>query len=313
MMQISSCKLIALRKRANLTAEALAQESGIGRATITRIENGHTTSSTSNTVKKLAEALRCRPEDLATPPEADDQVNPLSNRFTMKVEMSAACQNALSLIAARYREQPTTILELAPLLFDIIARESLMERRHNLEQLSLHRDAINAMSNRFPHLSGRYTWDWEAQDFDGREEHSIARDDLRGEFVHADETLSDHFYPHEYDDTSSNPFVAHLRQRYERIAAEGYEAARIDGISHWLGPDYELGFSEASKLAGNDEELADAIVRGVVPIPIIPKDLLKEERTADRQEWMRERIAEHAQRTSALFEKLGLGVELLRE
>ena len=307
-MRIDAQKLIMLRKRANFTAEALAEDAKIGRATITRIENGHTVNHSANTVRKLAAALHCRPDELATPPEADDRGLLFSDRQATSVTMSAACQNSLSLVAHRYGEKAETILELAPLLFDIIARESLIERRRNLAELRSHREAIAAMSKHFPHLSGRFTHDVGADQFDYREELSIERDDLRGDFVHAGESMTDSFYPDGFDDECDNPFVTHLRQRCQRIAEEGYESARIEAFSRWLSPIYELGFAEAGEFSGGADDLADAIVRGAVPLATIPKELLKDDRVADRQEWMHQRMAENASRASTMLE--GLGVDL---
>lgn len=156
-MQINPEKLIALRKSAGLTAQVLADEAAVGRATITRIENGNTLNSNRTTVTRLAKALRCRPEELSTPPDNRDHLGTLAHRRSIKIEMSAASHNALLLIAGRYGEQAATILELAPLLFDMVATESLIERRRNLAELQLHRDAIGEMSDRFPHLALRFT------------------------------------------------------------------------------------------------------------------------------------------------------------
>lgn len=305
-MQINPEKLIMLRKRNRLTAEALAELAGVGRATITRIENGRTAVHTATTIGRLCKALGCKPEDLASPPEKTDPAKLLSSRQSTPHDMSAACQNALSLVAIRYGEKPETILELAPLMFDLIARESLIERRDTLAALRAHRDAIGAMASKFPHFSGRFTNDWEADDFEHREELSIDRDDLRGELVHADNSMNDSFYPDGFDEECDNPFVAHLKGRCERLGQRGYEVPRLDAISRWLGPTYELCLAEAAELAGGDDELAHALVSGVVPVASIPKELLKAERLSDRQEWMRQQRSESADRTNALLAELGL-------
>jgi len=305
-MQINPEKLIMLRKRDRLTAEGLAELAGVGRATITRIENGRTAAHNATTIDRLCKALGCKPDDLATPPEKSDPAKLFVSRQSTPYDMSAACQNALSLVALRYGEKPETILELAPLLFDLIARESLIERRDTLAALRSHREAIGAMASKFPHFSGRFTNDWEADDFEHREEMSIDRDDLRGEFVHADDSMNDSFYPDGFDEECDNPFVAYLKGRCERLGQWGYEVPRMDAISRWLGPTYELCLPEAAELAGGDDQLAHAIVSGVVPVASIPKDLLKDERLSDRQEWMRQRLSESADKTNALLAELGL-------
>lgn len=304
-MQINPQKLIALRKSRNLTAEALAFEAKIGRATITRIENGHTSSSSSNTVKKLAEVLCCRPEELFSPPETVN-VGPLRQRWAASFEMSPNCQNALWLIARRYKERAETILELAPLLFDLIARESMIERRRNLDELRGHRQALEAMANRFPHLGERFTTDWDADQYIANEESSIRQEDLRGDLVHRDHPDVFGFYPDEFDEESDNPFVVHLRNRCKRVANEGYEDAQLDVISRWGGPVYQLGIEEAKAVVGGDEELALALVQGDVLISKIPKELGKADRLADRQEWLRQKAAEYASAANPLLDDLGI-------
>ena len=312
-MQINPEKLIALRKMAGLTVQGLADEAHVGRATITRIANGHTITSNGTTITRLAKALRCRPEELSTPPEDDDKFATLALRRPIKTEMSAASHNALLLVAGRYGEQAATILELAPLLFDMVATESLIERRQSLAELRLHRDAIGEMSGRFPHLASRFTSDWDALLYDDREERSISRNDLRGEFVHADETMDDNFYPEDYDESSDNLFVAHLRRRWGRISSEGYQAPNIEAMPRWTGPYYEIGFAEAGKIAGGDDDLAAAIVHGSIPISSIPADLRKEGRMTERQAWMRERIVENAERADAIFKELGIDTSLFED
>lgn len=65
-------------------------------------------------------------------------------------------------------------------------------------------------------------------------------------------------------------------------------------------------------LVGGDENLAHGIASGAVPIAAIPKDLLKDDRMADRQTWIRNRLAESAARVSELLGGLGIA-DLLGE
>jgi len=56
--------LQAIRKAANLTQDELAEKSGIGRVTISRIESGEQKETTSGTLVKLAQALDVSVDDL---------------------------------------------------------------------------------------------------------------------------------------------------------------------------------------------------------------------------------------------------------
>ncbi len=313
MTTINPEKLIFLRKQMGLTASALADEAKLGRATVTRIENGNAPKPREHTIKQLAKALRRQPSELATPPEAPAQNDPILGRSRMQLGMSDAAQNALILVARRYGESRESILELAPLLFDLVARESLRERKSRLAELDAHRSAISAMSNKFPHLSGRFTCDWAAKEFDFREERSIERADLRGAHVHADETMDDAFYPNEFDDETSNPFVTHLRSRLLAIAEDGREGATIEAWSRYVGPWYEIGLPEALEIAGDDEVIADALVRGVIRIDAIPTDLLRKDQIDERKKWAHQRLKEHSSRMNEIWGELGIDLSDLRE
>ena len=62
-------QLRSLRLARFMTQEALAEASGVGRATIARIESGHTTPQI-RTIHALARALAVRPEELVASPDA---------------------------------------------------------------------------------------------------------------------------------------------------------------------------------------------------------------------------------------------------
>lgn len=299
-------KLVYLRKKMNLTATALAKKATIGRATITRIENEAARNRSAETIKRLTKALQCEPADLETPPEPTQQDTSLLGRSKVPVEMSDATQNALFLVARRYGESRETILELAPLLFDLVARESLNERKSRLAELDAHRRAISAMSSHFPHLSGRFTCDWEAQDFEIREEQSIAQADLRGEHVHAVETMNDAYYPADFDDEANNPFAAHLRSRLIAVAEDGREAATIEALPRYGSPYYEIGLPESREIAGNDDVIADAFIRGTVRIDAIPPNLRREGQMEERQAWAHQRLEDHSVRMAEMWDLLGI-------
>lgn len=57
-------RLREARRKAALTQTELADKSGVGITTITRIEKGHITEPRVSTLRKLAEALSVEPRDL---------------------------------------------------------------------------------------------------------------------------------------------------------------------------------------------------------------------------------------------------------
>ena len=57
-----------LRERAFLSQEELAERSGISRSTISGLERGARKKPYPRTIRKLAKALRCKPQDIKITP-----------------------------------------------------------------------------------------------------------------------------------------------------------------------------------------------------------------------------------------------------
>lgn len=312
MSKIHPEKLIALRTEAKLTAEALAGKAKVGRATITRIENGKTKSSNKVTAARIATALRCSEEALATPPEPEKERSLFGDRFPIAQEMSGPTHNALVLTALRYGESAETILELAPLLFDLVARESLKARRERLAKLREHRSVVAAMEARFSHLAGRLFHDLRAEEIEDVEEKSLRKNDLRGESILHDTDIEDYFFPDDYDEECDNPFIVHLRNRFGQLE-DGKELPEIEAWPRWRSPAYETCRTEALAIAGGEEELADAVVDGVVRIASIPKHLRGSDALDERKAWMRDRVSEHSARLAEVFGDLKLDIDIAGE
>lgn len=310
MSRINAEKLIALRKAANMTAEALANAARVGRATITRIENRKTSKHNAATVTRLANALKCQPADLATPPEPPQRESFWNDRVPVHLKMSSAAQNAVELMALRYGEDSESILELAPLLFDLFARESLKARKERLEELGVCRAALAAMEVKFSHLAGRQFHDWQAEDVDDLEETSIRKSDLRGELLYQDPGLDDSFLPHDFDQECDNPFISEMKARFSALSEDGKEEPVIESWPLWRSPSYEMGRSEALAFCDGDEELADAIVRGTFRISAIPKNLHKSDAFDERNAWMREQVSRHSERVAAFFADLDIKLDI---
>lgn len=308
MSTINPEKLIFLRKEAGLTAEALADAAHVGRATITRIENGKAGATRTETVKRLASTLKCQPADLFKPPEPDQARSLFNDRAPLDLSISTAAQNALELVAMRYNETRETILELAPLLFDLAARESLFERRERLTELSARRDAVAEMGCHFSHLGGRFLHDWQAEEVEVLEKTSIRKRDLRASHVLESDSLEDAFIPLDYDEECDNPFVGHLKRRIQAVQQDGDEASSIDVWPIWRSPTYDIGSQEALVVAQGDEELARAILTGAIPLARLPKSLRVPDAEEARLAWMRQQKAQHDEKLQELLGDLLIDV-----
>lgn len=310
MSTINAEKLAWLRKRARKTVDELAEAAKVGRATITRIENGRTRSSNPVTVKRLAEALNCREAELFTAPSDEDDKAQLAAREPVDFEMSTEAQNALHLVAMRYDETLDTIVELAPLLFDLFARESLRDRSRRLAQAASLREAIAALAADCSHIGERLFNDWDAEEIERREEASIRANDLRASYIMKLGLAEDGFFPDDYDEDAMNPFVASLKQRLEAVREDGDDAPAIESLSRWGHADYNIGLREALQITGGDKHLAESIAWGHIPLARMPKAL----RTADAHEarlaWLREQKAAHLAKLDSLFADLNIEVNI---
>lgn len=308
MSTINPDKLIFLRKEAGLTAEALADAAHVGRATITRIEIGKAGATRPETAKRLASTLKCQPADLFTPPEPDQARSLFNDRVPLDLSISNAAQNALELVAMRYNETRETILELAPLLFDLVARESLLERSNRLAELSARRDAVGEMGRHFSHLGGRFLHDWQAEEVEVQEETSIRKRDLRASYVLESTKIEDAFVPLDYDEECDNPFVDHLKRRIEEVRQDGDDVPALDVWPVWRSPSYVVGSAEALTVAQGDEELARAILTGAIQLAQLPKNLRGSDAAEARLAWMRQQKAQHDEKLQELLGDLLIDV-----
>ncbi len=277
-----------LRMWRGLTQAKLADGAHVDKQTVYRLEKkeGKVTVHP-RTFDGLAQTLRVDPEvltgekpipsDASQPSAAADEA---TTYYQLNVRMDAALRNAFELVARRYRVSVPKITQLAPLLFFIVAEASLKRRRKNLEdlrkELEEHLYGFDNISNelqeKFPHIPfPNIDWDDQDEAIEG-EEKSIKSRDLFGE--------------KRIDDVSRGEAFAD----YLKALTADDDDITITALDP-TSTEYRLCRSEAIRLAGNDEEVAEWLLRGEVPIHQIPRGLTKVE---DRIEWMRtHRISPH--------------------
>ena len=292
------------RMKLRLSLAELARRSNVDKGTIHRIENGRSQRTRGNVVTNLARALNLEPAVL-TAAEAELDAEPLSDEFfgrsQMNMRISHEARNALTLVADRYGVRTHNIVELAPLMFLILAEDSLRTRSTRLEELRDARESIEKLGLRFPHISERLVNDWNATEIEDLEARSIARSDILGKILDSEPTQSD-TRRLDYDDGYHNPFVTHLRERLGLAEPAGE-------FIHWYenaSPQYAICKSEALAYFGGDEKIAEASVDGMFGMHEIPKELRSNAAIAERVEWAHGKVRQVDEQMHIELEKIHL-------
>jgi transcriptional regulator with XRE-family HTH domain len=296
-------RVVALQKQQGVTNEELARRQRCSLRSVERLRSGAMKRPPKpDNLERLAKALNTSPDVLlgkAPLPDKQDAGRLLADlgytSFTLL--MPPEKRNALALTALRYRVTPTFVLKLAPLLFDIAARQSLRARKESIEDVERRQAAVREMQSRVPHLPSLATCAHHAQDAAlAAEERSIAAHDLFADSVRADKSLNDYWL--EDDFNAPNPFQAFL----SRLAEEAGCGAQIEEVARNEEPRFTILRDEALSFAGGDEELAESILDGSIPLSELPKGLHAQERLPDRLAWLRVKRDEALAKLAAWLE-----------
>lgn len=280
MPYINPRRLKHWRTTRNLSMEDLAARSAVNKSTIFRIENDAslTVKRRHSVLEQLARALNVPPEELALEADPSPAAPPraLPGRSQVTLKLTTSARNALSFVSCRYRVKPSTIMELAPLLFVMVAEDSLRRRAQALS-------ALHAARVEFGAIPGHYGDG--AERFEQDEAAAIRAKDLFGRRLD-DPELQPEQLPEDMDMVGHwNPFAAHLK---EWLARTGEEGGRLD----WeYEPDYAVCHEVALQVAGGDEAMATALQDGWVGVHEIPAELRSAHMAEQRLAWLRERVS----------------------
>ncbi len=274
-MRINPETLKKLRKSKGFSQQTLADESGVTKKTIARIEGGKGGETRGSTMRDLAKTLRVNLEVLTQEPDSeavhDEEVRKKYGWGVLKLRLRFDGHDiiAYDLIQDRYGVGMYDLIKVAPLLFTILSERSLAERRRRLEQ------AEAALENFPEHLIPR---SWLALD---AERASIAERDI---FVRS---IDEHEVNDSYYGDNRNPFNDFLIEQAKSLEPDN-DAIDADDI-HNLGnfddlPSFNLFESYRKKITGGSRRADYALSRGYVRISEIPEELRGEDEsvTAER-------------------------------
>lgn len=144
--------LKAARKQRRMSQEQLAAAIRCTKDTVSRWERGRTSNIRTHLREALCRVLRVRWEELTGPP---DQPRDFLDDRTAKVSIGKDARASLLIVAERYNIRPRDVLELAPLLFLIVAERSLLAREQRLQEVyAVQQDAEEKILQNCGHLGG---------------------------------------------------------------------------------------------------------------------------------------------------------------
>jgi transcriptional regulator with XRE-family HTH domain len=207
-------------------------------------------------------------------PDEDAEPSAADGVSTLKVRINAAAYNALVSNEMRYRVPVRTQVELAALLFHVVAQRSLRHRRDALEKIETTLEALRVLGrDAAPHLMSPAAQSVDAEAALNDEHESIEAEDL----------LAERSYSAGGWD-KPNPLALEV----SRLALVLPEDERAVGVEK-EEVDYRINRPQAMAIAGGDEELAAAVLDGRVSLEGM-RNLLAEERRDDRVAELRRRL-----------------------
>ena len=267
-----------LRTSKGLSQEQLAERAKINKQTVFRLErdSGSQTNTRERIIQSVARALSTDPDVLTGQAPLSDATHDdiPGDQSKLKFPTSHFAQNALHFVSERYDVTQQEIVELAPFLFCCAAEACLRHRRERVRALEKACQAAKNLVDEMRHISG---FDLEtSKKIIATETASIDRQDIFGLM------LDDEFGG--ANDFTENPFALFLGA----LANDTGDVAEFEGYAYRDWPQYRVCPAEASRIAGGDSDVANAILEGHVALSEMPRDLSR--KPQERAEWIREKV-----------------------
>ena len=276
-----------LRKSFPMSQEALSEISGVSKKTIGRFERGKT-SPNPKTIERIAKALNVKPSQLLEAPgrqeDADSRLRRMGYR-PLRTYLDDETALAFQMVEHVYGIPVRGQILMAPLFCALLAEGSLSSRKEKLAEIN--DAALNLQFLARGHLSF-------ANDVAGviegtyDEMRSIEKKDVFGrEFTEE--------WPHEkFDPDEHNPFADYLEDFIKEIEAKDISLTDRHGDPAWKTeeglPNYTISSDVFDALTGGNSWAEFALVRGFTRIRDIPEDLMGEDATEARIEWLESKI-----------------------
>ncbi|MDE0372759.1 MAG: helix-turn-helix transcriptional regulator [Rhodospirillales bacterium] len=302
---INPLALKAARKRLGLSQQQLADTIRCTKDTISRWERGTSSRVRSHLRGPLCKTLQLSWEQLTSPADQTSDAFAALNP-TVRVSIAEHARAALQLVAERYKVRPQDVLDIAPLLFAIVAERSLQEREQRLHDL---RDAIafaeGELSEHFQHLGGVSV---AARDSDGEdplweEEAALSERDVFGIQTHPE-----------------GPFIRFVRSLAKDLPKDAVVSIDPATSGSSVGR-YRIADDTLRDITGitgegeQDEQLLDHIRAGLISLPECLR-VKRDNAELEYREWLSEELsradAEAQRRLEEYWIELGLSPEAVQ-
>jgi len=233
------------------------------------------------------EALKMKPAELENAPSQVDDMH-LKDMGYRKLNNYIDGKTALAyaLLYRRYKVNPQSIIEMAPLFFTLLAEGSLASRRERLAQITDAEARLSSLRNVGDHLSFVLAT-YQVEEGAHEEEASINNHDIFGKNVAA---IS---FDLGYDTSSRNPFADYLRTLASKIPS-GVVETDPTGSDYLLKtdemPEYVLCPEDLKGITDGEYWAEYALERGYARLAEIPDRLMAKDATGDRVAWLISRI-----------------------
>ncbi len=292
-MLINSETFKKLRKSKGFSQQTLADESGVAKKTIARIESAKEKGEPrGETVKLLAKAMRVEPEILAQEPESEtvreQELQKIGLR-PVKLVLDGETILAYGLVADQYGVETTQILKAAPMFFTLLAEMSLNERRRRLEEMEKN-------SENFPgHF--HYIPDYESAFW--AEKSSVNSRDLFARHIATNNNEFSYWGGIEsyFFEEARNPFNDFLIEQAKNLGPdnEAIDPEEIENFGNFDDlPIFNLFEKYRKSLTGGSARADYALSHGGIRISKIPKELRGEDEyvTSRRVKWLEEKVSD---------------------
>ena len=292
--------LKAVRKQRGMSQQQLADAvhaiaKGCTKDTVSRWERGKSRSVRSYLRKPLCDVLRVKWEKLTEP---TNQPEDIAGDSKSKVSIGKNVRTSLQVVAERYDVRPRDILELAPLLFLIVAERSLLERKRRLKKIySALQEADEKLLKNCAHLGGIVvSRSVSAEDQLQEEEESLSKRDVFGRTI-----------KYEYwEEGGEGPFVHFIHDLAKDLPKDAVTS--IDSFDGDMIESYQIADDTLRECTGisEDGEQGQSFLKYIRCGVIDFSECLRIKRDrdeADYRQWLLNELARAGEESQRLLEE----------